>query len=246
MQETKTRGGIVILSPNRDLAPSVPESKLIRISPRNYRRKGARETPEIPGMTNQRKILRFLRDRVHKGIPRAYYKAVLGHDLHASLFATLTVRHFHTNERDPFTGEPGGWWEDLGLVSEGLVTSAFVDFMVDQLQAESSEFGDFKFHRVGTDNTAESNAHTALQTDSGITGATGSQTEGATSDIYRTVGTVTADASETWQEHGVFSQAGTTSPAGTMLDRNLISPTVAVVSSDQVQFTYDLTVNPET
>jgi hypothetical protein len=48
---------------------------------------------------------------------------------------------------------------------------------------------------------------------------------------------VTADTSETWQEHGIFNIVS----AGTMMDRSLISPTVAVVASDTVTFTYELT-----
>jgi hypothetical protein len=54
-----------------------------------------------------------------------------------------------------------------------------------------------------------------------------------------TVATITADATETWEEHGVFS-TGT----DTLLDRSLTSGQ-SVTSSDTVEYTYVLTVNPE-
>ena len=38
---------------------------------------------------------------------------------------------------------------DYGVVGYKLVTTAFVEFMVDQLQAETSEWGDFKYHDSG-------------------------------------------------------------------------------------------------
>jgi hypothetical protein len=134
-----------------------------------------------------------------------------------------------------------GWWEDVGLVSQGLVTTAFRDFLAAQLVTDSSAIGDFKFHRPGTSNTAENNTHTGLQTDAGLE-ATGNQTNPSGS-TYQSVGTVTADSSETWQEHSIRNATGAS--GGTMLDRSLISPTVAVVNLDTVEFTYVLTVNAE-
>lgn len=188
----------------------------------------------------RQELLAWLRDHVHSGIPRWYYQMVLGHDLHLSTYAELHVKHWHATERDPFEPDKVGWLENVGLVSVGKVTVAFRDFVVDQLIAETSAFGDFKYHEVGTDNTAEANSQTALIATSGIARVAGTQVEAA-ADQYRSVATVTADASETWQEHGIFNA----SSAGTMMDRSLISPTVAVVASDTVQFTYTLTCNAE-
>lgn len=184
-------------------------------------------------------LLAWLRDHVNAGIPRAYYRAVLGHDLHLSVFAELFVRHFHATEPDPFTGRIG-WWENVGRVSSGKVTTAFRDFEIDQLIAETTAYGDFKFHEVGTSTAAEANTQTALTTTTGIARVTGTQVEAA-ADQYQSVATVTADTTETWGEHGIFNA----STSGTMMDRSLISPTVAVVASDTVQFTYTLTKNAE-
>lgn len=187
----------------------------------------------------RQRVLAWLRDHIHTSIPRAYYRLVLGHDLHVSTYAELHVRHYHANEPDPFTGRLG-WWENVGRVSAGKVTTAFRDFEVDQLIAETSVYGDFKYHEVGTSATAEANTQTALTTTSGIARVAGTQVEAA-ADQYQSVATVTADASETWQEHGIFNA----STSGTMMDRSLISPTVAVVASDTVQFTYTLTKTAE-
>ncbi len=191
--------------------------------------------------TWRHRLLAFLRDHIWEGIPQAYYRLVLGHDLHLSTYAELYVRHFHATERDPFTGEMG-WMENVGLVSRGKVTVEFRDFQVDQLQAETSEWGDFKFHRPGTSAQAESNADTGLITDAGLE-ATGTQAEGATADIYKSVATVTADATETWQEHSIASQTGV--GGGSLMDRSLIIPTVSVVNLDTVEFTYQITINAE-
>lgn len=132
-----------------------------------------------------------------------------------------------------------GWTEDLGWLSGGLVTDAFVSEIVDELvSATGTEFADFDFHEVGTATTAENNDHTALQTTSGIARVTGTPTD-ADPD-YQNVGTITADASETWEEHGLFNN----STGAAMMDRSLTGGQ-AVVSSDQVEYTYTLTVNPE-
>lgn len=191
------------------------------------------------GPSVQQRVLTFLRDKVHHSIPSKWYQLVLGHNLHISMFAELYIKHFHATEIDPFTGEIG-WLENVGRVSVDKVTTAFRDFEIDQLISESSLYGDFKFHEVGTSNTAEANSQTALTTTSGIARATGTQVE-ASSSVYRSVATVTADTSETWEEHGIFNA----STSGTMLDRSLPSSPPAVVASDTVQYTYELTKNAE-
>lgn len=187
----------------------------------------------------QQRLLAWLRDNVNGEIPRAWYRLVLGHDLHIAVWAELYVQHFHATERDPFTGELG-WLENVGRVSRGKVTTAFRDFEIDNLIADSTTYGDFKYHEVGTSATAEANTDTALVTTSGIARVAGTQVE-ASASVYRSVATVTADTSETWQEHGIFN----TTSGATLMDRSLISPTVAVVASDTVTFTYELTKSAE-
>lgn len=131
---------------------------------------------------------------------------------------------------------------DYGLVSTRVVTDTGVAFIVDAFQ-NITEVETLKYHGVGTGTTAEAASQTALVTESTTalnpdsTRATGTTVEGATGNIYRTVGTVTFDATAAVTEHGVFSQAAT--GGGTMLDRSLFSA-INVVSGDSITFTYEL------
>lgn len=126
--------------------------------------------------------------------------------------------------------------ENLGLVSTKVVTDAAVAYLVDGLQANTTDVSVFKYHGSGTGTTAEAAAQTALVTEVG-TRATGSQTEGASANIYRTVGTVNYSGSFAITEHGIFSASST----GTMLDRSVFSA-INVINGDSIQFTYELTL----
>lgn len=131
--------------------------------------------------------------------------------------------------------------EDLGVISTKKVTTAFRDYIVDSLQdTETYLLDTFKYHGSGTDNTAESNSDTTLGTEV-ETRATGSQTEGATANIYKTVGTVTYTATRAIVEHGIFNA----SSSGTLMDRSVFS-TINVDNNDSIEFTYEITFNAET
>lgn len=127
---------------------------------------------------------------------------------------------------------------NFGVISRRVITTAFVNFMVDQLQAETSEWGDFKFHDSGVGTTAAAITDTAIETTDGESRATGSQTEGATANIYKSVGTITYTTTKAITEHGLFSSASST----TLMDRHVFSA-VNVVNTDSIQFTYELTVS---
>lgn len=132
---------------------------------------------------------------------------------------------------------------DYGLASLRVVTDVGVAFIVDAFQ-NIVELEIMKFHGYGTGGTAESAAQTALVTELTTQYATdnvrptGTTIEGATANIYRTVGTLSPDATVAITEHGVFSQAAT--GGGVMIDRSLFS-VVNLVSGDSLQSTYDLT-----
>ena len=140
---------------------------------------------------------------------------------------------------------PNGQWEDYGLLSLRVVTTAGVNFLVDALQG-SVEPEILKYHGIGTGTNAEASGDTALQTElttqynPNDTRATGSLTEGASANIFRTVGTNTVDASVAITEHGIFSQAAT--GGGTLLDRSVFSA-INLASGDSLQTTYDLTLS---
>ena len=134
--------------------------------------------------------------------------------------------------------------EDLGLVGLKLVTTAGVNFIVDAFQ-NTTEVENMKFHGFGTGTNSEATGDTALQTElttqyaTDNTRPTGTTTEGASANIYRTVATLAPDANVAITEHGVFSQAAT--GGGTLLDRTVFSAVNLVGGSDSLQVTYDLT-----
>lgn len=118
-------------------------------------------------------------------------------------------------------------------VRNRVVTTAFVDFVVDELQAETSEFGDFKYHQCGLGTTNEAVGDTGIETDTGISPATGTQTE-TDHDTYKSVATMTMDDTEAITEHVLMSQSG----AGTCFDRTKFSA-INVVSGNQIEFTFE-------
>ena len=137
--------------------------------------------------------------------------------------------------------------EDYGLVSMRVVTTAGVNYLVDALQ-NLTEPENLKFHGIGTGTNAEAIGDTALQTEltteynPNSTRATGSLTEGASANIFRTVGTNTLDSgTPAVTEHGIFSQAAT--GGGTLLDRSTFAAINLVgANGDSLQSTYDLTI----
>ncbi len=133
----------------------------------------------------------------------------------------------------------GGFVENCGLLSSGKVTTAFVSEEIQELfDATGSEYADFDFHEVGTSSAAEANTEVALVATSGIARVDGTPTNA--DPIYREVGTITADVTETWEEHGLFNNS--TSVA--MMDRTLTLGQ-SVNNTDQVQYTYELTKSAE-
>lgn len=126
---------------------------------------------------------------------------------------------------------------DYGVVGYRVVTTAFVNFVVDQLQTETSVFGDFKFHDSGVGVTAENVANTAMETTDGEARSTGTQTEGA-ANVYVSAGTITYTTTKAITEHGLFNDV----TAGTLMDRTVFSA-INVVNTDSITFTYSLTVS---
>ena len=140
----------------------------------------------------------------------------------------LSARHFKAD----------GSVIDYGIVSRRVITTAFVDFMVDQLQAETSVWGDFKFHDSGVGSTAAAIGNTDIETTDAESRVTGTQAEGASSNIYQSVGTISYTTTKAITEHGLFSIV----TAGTLMDRHVFAA-INVVNGDSIQFTYELTVS---
>jgi hypothetical protein len=134
----------------------------------------------------------------------------------------------------------------LGLASLNLVTTAGVNYIVDAFidSPSGNNVELFDFHGIGTTNTAEAIGDTALvaelttQYNPDNTRATGTPSEGASANIYRSVGTNTVDGASAIVEHGLFTQAAT--GGGTLLDRSVFS-VINLGASDSLQSTYEAT-----
>ena len=130
--------------------------------------------------------------------------------------------------------------EDLGVICRKKVTDAFVEYIVDNLIAEETAFGDFKFHDSGIGVGAENKTDTALGTPWGGARTIGTQIEGASAHIYKSVATTTYSATKAITEHGLFNIAA----AGILMDRHNFSA-INVVDTNQIEWTYNLTINSE-
>lgn len=152
----------------------------------------------------------------------------------------------------------GGVWNDYctemmeplaevhhyGLASLRVVTTAGVNFMVDAMQGLQT-LSNMRYHGIGTGTNAEAVGDTALQTElttqltPSSTRATGTLTEGATANVFRTVGSNVVNTTVTVTEHGIFNQPAT--GGGTLLDRSVFAG-VGLVNGNTLQTTYDFTI----
>jgi len=132
---------------------------------------------------------------------------------------------------------------DKRRVVNKVVQDAFVEFIVDQLITETSVFGDFKYHHSGIGTGVESAADGALGTPKEDARNVGTQIEGASANIYKSVATTTY--TDTWAitEHGLFNTAGTGGPpvtGGIMMDRTKFAA-INVVATNQIEWTFTIT-----
>jgi hypothetical protein len=155
----------------------------------------------------------------------------------AKTFSSITGIPTMTAELSVVLRRRDGSVVNYGVVGYRSITTAFVNYMVDQLQTETSTWGDFKYHDSGVGSTAENVANTAMETTDGESRVTGTQTE-SSANIYVSVGTITYTTTKAITEHGLFNDA----TAGTLLDRTVFSA-INVVNTDTITFTYSLTVS---
>jgi hypothetical protein len=138
-----------------------------------------------------------------------------------------------------------GLVEHLGLLCTRSITDAGVTFLRDDFNNNAQDITTMNFHGCGTGVAAENVTDTALGTESTTalnpdsTRATGTRSTPA-SNQFRSVGTVTFDASAAITEHGILSQSAT--GGGTLWDRSVFSA-INVVNGDSIQFTYTLTLS---
>lgn len=123
---------------------------------------------------------------------------------------------------------------DLG---SGLVTTAGVNLMGGDWTNATATLKLANNHASGTGTTAAAIGDTAMQTDSGVARAVGTQSN-STANIYKTIGTQTYASTLAITEWGLF----TASSGVTLWDRKVFTA-INVVSGDSIQFTYSLTIN---
>lgn len=135
--------------------------------------------------------------------------------------------------------------DHLGLICTKSITDAGVAFLVDDWDNNGQDLSTMNFHGCGTGAVAEAVGDTALGAESTTalnpdsTRATGTRSQPAANQ-YRTVGTLTFDATAAITEHGILSQSAT--GGGTLWDRSVFAA-INVVSGDSIQFTYTCTVS---
>ncbi len=132
--------------------------------------------------------------------------------------------------------KPCGEEIDLGLLSSKLITDAFAEYYIDQLQGLVNSINLFKYHDSGTGTTVETVQQTGLIIPTGISRVVGTQVEGATAKVYKTVGLITYDGAYDITEWGLFNGAS----GSTMMDRALFTA-VTVALNYQLEFTYNHT-----
>lgn len=155
----------------------------------------------------------------------------------------MVKRHIERSTRTSFgrlsarVKHPGQAWEDMGVISERLITNAFIALLVSVLQAGSATaLQNFKYHASGTGTNPENAANTALQTQVD-TRVVGTQTTTGPGN-YRSVANVSYSGVGNITEHGLFSAAS----VGTMMDRSVFAA-IPVVNGTLIEFTYDLTIS---
>jgi len=121
------------------------------------------------------------------------------------------------------------------VIKNKVVTNAFVNYIVDNLIAELVAFGDFKYHDSGTGIVAEAATDTALGTPTAEARDIGSQVEGATANVYKSVATHTYAATFAITEHGLLNAA----TVGVLMDRTVFAA-INVVSGDKIEFTFSI------
>ena len=126
---------------------------------------------------------------------------------------------------------PDGHRKDYGLVSLRVITTVGAAFVVDSFQGIQS-LSSMRYHGVGGTSTVELASNTALGSEFGSayspanTRPTGSQAEGDSSVVYRTIGLISVTDTVTIAEHGLFSQASTVSgtpTGGILFDRSALA-----------------------
>jgi hypothetical protein len=121
----------------------------------------------------------------------------------------------------------------------GIATNAGVAYMAADFASggASPRISAFNFQDSGTGATAAAITDTVLQTPTGNARVAGVQTTPGSTNVYKTVATLSYAAGFAITEWGLFSA----STSGTLWDRRVFSA-INVLSGDAIQFSYSLTI----
>ena len=150
----------------------------------------------------------------------------------ARLFGVATI----TGKLEAVLYRADGSIVNYGVLGYRQVTTAFVNFLVDNLITDSTELGDFKFHDSGVGVTGENITDVDIETTDGESREAGTQVEDDPDD-YQSVGTITYSTTKAITEHGLFSIV----TGGTLMDRTVFT-VINVVDTDSIQFTYTINI----
>ncbi len=122
------------------------------------------------------------------------------------------------------------------IVKNKVITDVFVQDIVDNLISSTGTFGDYKYHDTGIGTGGETPTDTGLETPCGEARDVGTQTEGTSPNIYKSVAThIYADAFAII-EHGLFASA----TGGPLMDRTRFAA-INVIATDEIEFTFIVT-----
>jgi hypothetical protein len=136
-----------------------------------------------------------------------------------TMTAVLTTRHLVPDPNGDIIAQDGVLCREIRRDrrrATRCVTDAYAALLVDELKSSQAAHSTFKYHDSGTGTGDELAENTGLGTPCGDARDVGTQDEGATANIYKSVATHTYGGSLAITEHGLFSA----SSGATLMDRS--------------------------
>jgi len=124
--------------------------------------------------------------------------------------------------------------EERGVVCRKMVSTVFVNLLVDALQGDTAPLETFRYHDSGTGTTPPAITDTALASACGDPKDEGTQTEGDAAHVYKSVATHTYGGTFDITEHGLFNADDA------LMDRSTFTA-IGVDIGDQIRYMYELT-----
>lgn len=173
--------------------------------------------------------------RLRNAIRPYFWTGWLGYHL-ARGFSRLTGVSTLTSRLEAKVHKIDGTVINYGVLGYRSVTNAGVAFLVDDWDNDATDITTFNYHACGVGTTAENVADTGPETERNAR-ASGTKSQ-PSANVLQTVATISNTGTFAITEHVIMSAV----TAGTAWDRTVFAA-LNLVAADQVQFTYQLTVN---